>query len=84
MNNLDTLQQGDKITVVTIKDNGSTTIDRSEYYDYNSDKTGISLFHRSADNPQAFFTYLTGDNVTIIRGWADVVYQGKWVAPPLN
>ena len=77
MNNLEKLQKGDKITVVTIKNNGFTTIDRCEYHDYQIDGTATSLLRRSADDPQAFFTLLTGDNVTVIRGWVDVVYQDK-------
>jgi hypothetical protein len=77
MNNLDTLKKSDKITVLTIKDNGLTTIDRCEYHGYEIDGTDTFLLHRSADDSQAFPTLLTGDNVTVIRGWVDLVYQSK-------
>jgi hypothetical protein len=75
MNNLDRLQQGDKITVVTIKSNGLTTIDRCEYHGHEIDGTETTLLHRSADDSRAFPTLLTGDNVTVVRGWVDVLYQ---------
>ncbi len=77
MNNLDTLQKGEKITVVTVKNSGFTMIDRREYHSYEIDETSISLLHRSVEHNRAFATLLTGDNVTVIRGWVDIVYQGK-------
>jgi hypothetical protein len=77
MNNLDKLQQGEKITVLTIKDNGLTMIDLREYHSYEFDGTHTRLLHRSVEHNRAFATLLTGDNVTVIRGWVDIVYQGK-------
>jgi hypothetical protein len=77
MNNLDKLQQGEKITVVTVKNSGFTTIERREYHSYEIDGTSTSLLHRSVEHNRAFATLLTGDNVTVIRGWVDIVYQGK-------
>lgn len=74
MNNLEELQQGDKITVLTIKDNGLKMVDYREYHSYENDGTYTTLFHMVEDN-RAFATLLTGDNVTVIRGWVDIVYQ---------
>jgi hypothetical protein len=67
MNNLDTLQKGKKITVVTVKDSGFTMIDRREYHSYEIDGADTSLLHRSVEHNRAFATLLTGDNVTVIR-----------------
>lgn len=77
MNNLEELQQGDKITVVTIKDSGFSMVDYREYHSYENDGTYTTLFHRSVEHNRAFATLLTGDNVTVIRGWVDIVYQDR-------
>ena len=77
MNNLDRLQQGEKIIIVTVKNNRYTTRDSCKYHGYEIDGTDTSLVHRLTDHNQDFHTLLTGDNVTIIRGGGEIVYQDK-------
>jgi Cu/Ag efflux protein CusF len=76
MNELHTLKEGEKITVITQKDNGFREVQQGEYHShYNED--GIGLMFKVKGRDQAFSTFLTGDNVAVVRGWVDVVYLGK-------
>jgi hypothetical protein len=76
MNELHNLQKGEKITVITLKDNGDKTVQHGEYHSHDNDEgTGIKFKLKGQD--EAFSTFLTGDNVAVVRGWVDVVYLDK-------